>query len=394
MAKKSKPLTAAFVQKVRTPGRYGDGRGGHGLILNVHRTTAGRITSSWIQRIRIKGTVTHIGLGQYPFVSLSEARAKALENMHNVKKGLHPAGVPTFAEAVEVVIGIHAASWKNSGKSAAQWRASLRDYAMPKLGDKRVSDITTADVLSCIKDDWSTKQETMKRVRQRIGAVMKWSVAQNYRSDDPTGPALTAALPKGNGRRQHHKALPYREVAAALHTIRQSGAHWSTIAAFEFMTLTATRSNEARRAQWDEFDLDAGVWEIPGERMKMQRPHRVPLSPRAIEILALAKTMTGGAGLVFPTARGKAMSDNTMSKLLREQGIGCVPHGMRSSFRMWAAEQTNIPREIAELALAHVNSDKVEAAYMRSDLFDKRRLLMQSWASYLSSSLATVREIA
>lgn len=392
--KNVKPLTAAFVQKVRKPGRYGDGRGGHGLILNVHETTGGRITASWIQRIRIKGSVTHIGLGQYPVVTLAEARATALENMRNVRKGLHPAGVPTFKEAVEVVIGIHAASWKNSGKSAAQWRASLRDYAMPKLGDKRLNEITTADVLSCIKDNWSTKQETMKRVRQRIGAVMKWAVAQGYRSDDPAGPALTAALPKGNGRRQHHKALPYAEVAAALHTIRQSGAHWSTIACFEFMTLTATRSNEARSAQWDEIDVDAGVWEIPAQRMKMQRPHRVPLSSRAIEILELAKTMTGGHGLIFPTARGKAMSDNTMSKLLREQGIGCVPHGMRTSFRIWSAEMTNIPREICELALAHVNSDKVEAAYQRSDLYTKRAKLMQSWSSYLASSQAAVREIA
>ena len=318
-------------------------------------------------------------------MSLAEARALALENRRNVLKGLDPrAGVPVFAQAAEEVIKLHAAGWKDGGKSVKQWRSSLRDYVLPTLGDKRVDQITTADVMSALIPHWQTKTETMRRVRQRIGAVMKWSVAQGFRDNDPTGPALTAAMPKNSGVREHLKALPYAEVTAALETVRQSGAYWATVACFEFMTLTATRSGEARLATWDEFDLETVTWEIPGKRMKSKRPHRVPLSKRAMEILHEAWKKTGGNGLIFPSKTNRAQSDSTMSKLAKENNIGCVPHGMRSSFRQYAAERTNYPREVAELALAHVNSDRVEAAYQRSDLFDLRRQLMGQFSSYLA----------
>ena len=214
--------------------------------------------------------------------------------------------------------------------------------------------------------------------------------ARAHRETDPTGPELTAALPRNGNKRQHFKALPYAEVPAAIETVRQSGAHWATVACFEFLTLTATRSGEARLATWNEIDGD--TWIVPGERMKAGREHRVPLSDRAVEILNDARDRTGGDGLVFPSKTGRVMSDSSMSKLIRENGIGCVPHGMRSSFRQWAAERTNAPREVCELALAHVNSDAVEAAYQRSDLFDLRRRLMQSWADYLRGSSATIVE--
>lgn len=173
-------------------------------------------------------------------------------------------------------------------------------------------------------------------------------------------------------------------MGAAIARIRQSGAYWATVSCFEFLTLTAVRSGEARLARWDEIDVQSATWTIPGERMKTGREHRVPLSVRALEILEQARAMSDGSGYIFPSVTGRAMSDSTISKLIRENGIGCVPHGMRSSFRDWAAECTDAPREVCELALAHVNSDRVEAAYRRTDLFDRRRALMQAWADHIS----------
>ena len=226
------------------------------------------------------------------------------------------------------MIEIHAAGWKDGGKSAAQWRASLRDYAMPRLGRRRVADISTADVMAVLLPIWNDKRETARRVRQRIGAVMKWAIAEGHRGDNPAGEAIGAALPKNGVVRQHQRALPHAEVGAALAKVRGSDACRATVLAFEF--------------------------------------------------------------LVFPSLTGKALSDSTLSKLCRENAIGCVPHGMRSSFRDWAAECSNAPREVCELALAHVNSDRVEAAYRRSDLFERRRRLMETWASYLQAETGRV----
>ena len=180
--------------------------------------------------------------------------------------------------------------------------------------------------------------------------------------------------------------MPFREVGAAVATVRASGqAHWATKAAFEFLVLTAARSGEVRFAEWTEMDLAARTWTIPKGRMKGEREHRVPLPDRAVAILAEARGRTGGSGLVFPTARGRPPSDSTLSKLLRELKIGAVPHGFRSSFRDWAAECSDAPRDVCELALAHVNSDRVEAAYRRTDLFERRRVLMQEWAAYVAA---------
>ena len=178
--------------------------------------------------------------------------------------------------------------------------------------------------------------------------------------------------------------LPHAEVATAIVTVRASRANWATVAAIEFLILTASRSGEVRKARWDEVDLETATWTVPADRMKMQREHRVPLSERASQILAEARDWADGSGLIFPSVTGRPLSDNTLSKLLREQDIPAVVHGFRSSFRDWCAECSNAPREVCELALAHVNADRVEAAYMRSDLFERRRALMQSWADYIS----------
>ncbi|MCY3603361.1 MAG: tyrosine-type recombinase/integrase [Chloroflexi bacterium] len=388
--KRPKRLSATFVNTVNVPGRYGDGRGGHGLSLLVKPASTGGFSKSWAQRIRLDGKAANVGLGAYPVVTLARARQTALANARTVSEGRDPRNpasrAPTFEQAVEEVIGIHAENWKDGGKSAAQWRASLRDYAVPKIGDKRVDRISTADVMEVLLPIWSTKRETASRVRQRVGAVMKWAVAQGYREDNPAGDAISAALPKNSARRQHQRALPHSQVAEAVQRVRASKAHRATALAFEFLVLTACRSGEVRGARWDEVDDVAATWTVPPARMKAKLEHRVPLSNRAVSVLREARETSDKSGLVFPSPTGRVLSDSTLSKLLRELGVGAVPHGFRSSFRDWAAERTDAPREVCELALAHVNSDRVEAAYRRSDLFERRRQLMQHWSDYLTAA--------
>ena len=251
-------LSAAFVRTVTRPGRYGDGRGGYGLSLLVKPMANGRLSKTWSQRVRFHGRVTNIGLGAYPIVSLAEARKKAVANRRTIEAGLDPRGsrVPSFSQATEKVIAIHAAGWKPGGKSEAQWRASLTTYAYPRLGRRGVDRITTADVMACLVPIWHTRPETARRVRQRIGAVMRWAIAQGYRTDNPAGDAIAAALPSNMGRRRHHRALPHADVAASVARVRASGAYPTTVLAFEFLVLTACRSGEVRGAQWDEINLD------------------------------------------------------------------------------------------------------------------------------------------
>ena len=214
---------------------------------------------------------------------------------------------------------------------------------------------------------------------------MQWVVAEGFRPDNPAGDAIGAALPKRHQPKVHHRALPFREVGAAVATVRGSAqAHLSTKAAFEFLVLTAARSGEVRAAEWSEMDLAARTWTVPKARMKADREHRVLLSDRVVAILEEARGRTGGAGLVFPMVRGLPMSDSTLSKLLRELKIGAVPHGFRSSFHDWVAGCSDAPRDVCELALAHVNSDRVEAAYRWTNLFEKRRDLMEDWSKYVA----------
>ena len=381
-----KVLSATFVRTITRPGRYGDGRGSFGLSLLVKPRDNGRLSKTWSQRLRIDGKLTNIGLGPYPLVTLKEARDKALDNRRAVEKGGDPRqqrvsnDVPTFADAAEAVIKIHAETWKEGGRSEEIWRASLHDYA-GKLGPKPVDRITTSDVLGVLTPIWSSKRVTAKRVRQRISQIMKWAVAEGHREDNPAGDAIEAALPKHDAVQVHHQALPHAEVGAALRTIRESGAAPGTRLALEFLVLTASRSQEVRGARWEE--IDGATWTIPGERMKKGRDHRVPLSSRSLKVLAEARQLTNGSGLVFPSVRGGSQSDGTLSQLVKKLGIKAVPHGFRSSFRDWAAECSTAPREVCELALAHVNDDRTEAAYRRSDLFEKRRELMEDWAVYL-----------
>ena len=360
MKKRPAILSATFVKSVNIPGRYVDGRGGFGRTLLVKPASRRGCRKSWGQSIRINGRKTTLGLGAYPVITLAMGR--------DPRRASH--GVPTFTKAAETVLAIHAANWKSGSRSEEAWRTTLRDYATPRLGTMRVDAIATADVMAVLLPIWSTKRETARRLRQRIGAVMKWAVAQGYRSDNPAGDAISTAL-------------PYAEVGGALERVRASGAYPGLLRAFEFLVLTACRSGEVRGACWEEIDREAAVWTVPAERMKAGREHRVPLSDRALAVLVEARQFADGGGLVFPTATGGTPSQSGMPKLLRQSGIAAVPQGFRSSFRDWDAECTEAPREVRELALAHVNNDRVEAAHRRSDLFERRRTLMQQWADYI-----------
>ena len=383
---KSKKFTNRFVQTA-APGFYFDA-GCPTLCLKVKPTGS----RSWVQKISIQGKQTMLGLGGYPLTTLAEARDKATDHRRTVRDGGDPrvdkraSLAPTFEAAVEMVVAIKKEAWRGD-KSEAQWRASLREYAFPKLGARNVDRITTADVMGVLLPIWNTKQVTAKRVRQRISAVMKWSRAAGYRSDNPAGEVLGSALPKQTASKAHHRALPFQEVGAALVNLRgDNRTHWATKAVFEFMVLTAARSGEARGAKWSEFDLDDGIWTIPADRMKAGQEHRVPLSRAALAILENAAHYRDTTGLVFPGARSRLMVANTLSKFLHENGIRAVPHGFRSSFRDWAAELSDAPREVAELALAHIEGSATERAYRRTDLFERRRELMQAWADYLTAT--------
>lgn len=385
-----KRLSASFVRTINRPGRYGDGRGGFGLSLLVKPRSAGGFSKTWCQRVSLGGKPVNIGLGAYPIVTLAEARDEALRNRRAIAQGRDPRHrsplVPTFAEAVEQVIRIHAQGWRKGGKSEDQWRSSLNRFVLPHLGYRPVNEIQPRDVMSVLLPIWNTLPESARRIRRRIGSVMNWAVAQGYRKDNPAGDALSAALPRNAQAPRHFRALAFAQVPEALQKLRESRVYPTRALCLEFLTLCAVRSGEARHARWEEIDRESAVWTIPAERMKARRTHRVPLSQQALRVLSAARRLGEDSVLVFPAPGGQALNDASLSRLCGELDLGCVPHGMRSSFRDWAAECSDAPREVCELALAHVNSDRVERAYRRTDLFDRRRRLMQEWADYIRPS--------
>ena len=385
-AHREKRLTAAFIRTIKEPGFYGDG---HGLYLKVGSTG----TKRWVQRIVIGDKRRDIGLGSASLVSLAEAREQALQHRKAARAGQDPIaekrrlqGILTFEEAARKVHELNEPTWRNE-KHGKQWLATLEASAFPHFGTKRIDTITTFDVQAALAPIWNEKPETARRVRQRIGRVLKWAIVKGWRVDNPADTVGIGLSKHDRSQVQHRKALPYEAVGDALRKVQASGASAATKLVFEFVVLTATRSGEARGAEWGEVDLDKAIWTIPASRMKAKKPHRVPLTPRCLSILKEAeKLRQQDSALIFPgSARGKPLSDMTLSKLMKELGIAAVPHGFRSSFRDWASEQTAHPREVIEFALAHVIKDKAEAAYARSDLFEKRRTLMNDWAKFLDA---------
>ena len=393
-------LTALQAKAISEPGRHGDG---DGLYLNV--AAAG--SKSWVQRIVIEGRRRDIGLGSFPTVSLAQARSLAAGNRAAVAEGRNPLAekhetkaatrkgtpsVPTFAQASLQVIELRRPTWSNP-KHAVQWTSTLKTYAFPVIGDITVDSITAADALAVLEPIWTVKPETASRVRQRMETVLDWAVSHGYRLDNPAGRSLLKVLPTAKRLKKHHTSLPYERVPEALRLVRDSRANERTKLAFEFLVLTAARSGEVRRAEWDEVDWSRRIWEIPAARMKARRPHRVPLSNRAMEVLQAAGELSGPEGLIFPAGvENRVASDMTFTALLRRLDIPAVPHGFRSSFRNWVEECTETPWAVAEAALAHNIGNATQAAYMTSDLFEQRRELMERWAEFVGGDMEKAEE--
>ena len=366
------------------PGRHADG---NGLYLFVQPSG----TRSWIQRLVIRGRRRELGLGSVALVSLAEAREKALANRKLAREGSDPLaekrrrqGVPSFAEATARVVEQKQAGWR-SRAHGREWILTFERYAFPRIGKMPVSEVTSADVLEILAPIWHTKADTARRLRQRIRAVLEWAVAMGVPDRQPPVTGSTRSWVPQRDVVQHMRALPHREVAAAIRTARASTVPLAVRLAFEFLVLTAARWGEMRWAEWTEIDRENGVWTVPAKRMKANREHRVPLCGRAVEILDEARTLVEGTSpFLFPNQVGKQLEEKQLRRMFQKHGIAAVPHGFRSSFRDWAAEETDHPREVIEGALAHVVQNRVEAAYRRTDLFDRRRRLMDDWAAYLA----------
>jgi integrase len=385
MVKTEKGLDALTVKNIKTPGKYYDN---HGLFLRVELTGSKR----WVQRITIAGRQREIGLGSARLVPLAKARDLALQNKRSAREGFDPIAtktaqlsVPTFEVACIEVHSLYSPTWANK-KHAAQFLSTLKTYAFPKLGRRKVSDLSPADILSVLTPIWTSKSETARRLKQRISVVMQWAIANGFRSDDPAV-ALNSALPKITKKPKHRKFIPYDQVTECLNVVKASKASQSTKLAIELLILTGVRSGEVRGATWSEIDFDRSVWAIPGPRMKMKEDFSIPLSQRALEILTKAKNLTDGSELIFPGSKwGRPLSDMTLSKLIKELGFDADIHGFRTSIRMWVQEKTNTPFDVAEAILAHKVGNKVTAAYARSELLEKRRDVMEGWSSYLNLS--------
>ena len=379
-----KALSAAFIRSA-PPGRHADG---NGLYLFVQPTG----TRSWIQRLVIRGRRREMGLGAAGLVSLAEARELALANRKLARSGGDPLadkrraeGVPTFAEAARRVVEQKQSGWRGR-RHAHDWWRSMERYVLPHIGRRPVSEVNTADVLEILTPIWRVKAETARAVRQRVRSVLEWAVALDMRNDNPCDRVLPVLGPQ-NDIVEHRQALPHKEVAVAVETVRSSGKAAPMVKlAFEFLVLTAARSGEVRLATWAEIDTAGRVWTVPATRMNAKREHRVPLCRRAVEILEAARTLGDSGGFAFATRSGRPIGMSTMPSMLHQHHIPAVPHGFRSTFRDWAAEETDHPREVIEAALAHVVQNKVEAAYARSDLFKRRRRLMDDWAAYLAGA--------
>lgn len=381
-----KALTPREVSAIREPGRYADGGG---LYLLV----APSGSKSWMLRTLVHGRRRDLGLGGAGVVSLAEAR----EHAHRLRKVARAGGdplaqrrserraVPSFAEAARQFHASVSSGFKNE-KHRKQWLASLGSV-FEAFGAHRVDAVSSADVLAALSADWLKTPETSRRVLQRVRAVFEWAKAQGFRSGDNPAEGLTKVLPPQRRTVSHHAALPYADVPAFLTDLRGSDAGEVVKLAFEFTVLTAARTSEALHAKWSEFDLKAKTWTVPAARMKANVEHRVPLAPRCLKVLEAARGLADGGDYVFPgRRRSSPLSNMVFLMTLRRMGRDdLTAHGFRSSFRDWAAERTHVPSAVCEAALAHVVRNRVEAAYNRTDLFERRQGLMSAWAKFCVS---------
>lgn len=382
---------AALIRK-GVAGRFFDGSGLHLFIK------AGG-SASWVLRITVSGKRRDIGLGGANSVTLADARELARQYRVAVKAGSDPQAekrkrqaVPTFESVARAVHAEHAASWRNS-KHSAQWLSTLEAYAFSEIGNLPVDQIGVPEVLRVLSPIWLTKPETARRVRQRVRTVLDVARAGEHRTgENPVGPVLAKALPRQGGKAVHHAALPYDELPALFVRLQEPEAGGETSRlALQFLILTGTRTSEVLGARRSEIDLENAAWDIPGERMKTGVPHRVPLSDAALAVVHRALELSADPELIFPGARyHRPLSNMVFLMMLRRLGLSITAHGFRSTFRDWTAETTGFPSEVAEMALAHAVAGKVEAAYRRGTLFEKRRKLMEAWAGFVTGATGKV----
>ena len=394
-------LTAKMVTQLSEPGRYGDG---NGLYLVV--SPAG--SKSWIQRVQIGGKRTDRGLGGVAKVSLGQARKIATANLAAIQNGKNPfeAGhaptpvketpaIPTFADAARAVYALNLEEW--GAATAKRWLRRLEIHTFPTLGNRDVAEITRTDLADLLTPLRTENHETARKVRQALAKVFRWARAHDYRIDDPADDALGELVKKVKHVPEHHRTLPYCEVGAAIRKVQFGYALRVTGLAFEFLILTAARTSEIRGMVWAEVDLENAIWEIPADRMKAKRSHRVPLSNQAMVILrqvrhipdpdaaddSIFQLVEVTDGHVFRMPTGKPLSENSLLDRCEKDRIGATPHGFRTSFRGWAKAEYGARFEAIELALAHSIGTSVTQAYDREDLLEERREIMQAWASFL-----------
>jgi integrase len=397
-------LTARQVETAKTPGLKADGGG---LYLQIAPSGA----KTWIYRFQVRGRRRDMGLGSVDVYSLAEARRKAADSRRLVAEGIDPidqraalaarvaasaAKAIIFRECAERYIAAHQASWRNQ-KHARQWPSTLEMYVYPAFGAVPVAAVDVGLVMKVVEPMWSTKPETASRVRGRIEAILDWAAARGYRAGE--NPArwrghLENLLPKKSKVRrvEHHAALVYAEIADFIADLRH--LQGTAARALEFAILTAGRTSEVIGARWDEINFAERLWTVPADRMKAAKEHRVPLSKQALGVLEQMAAIRQSEFVFAGDRTGRPISNMAMLMLLRRMGRGdLTTHGFRSTFRDWAAERTHFPAEVAEIALAHTVSDKIEAAYRRGDLFEKRRQLAEAWGRYCTAPAKTVGRV-
>lgn len=409
MAAKAKELGPLAVSRMTKPGLHLVG-GVAGLALQV--TPAG--SRSWILRATVGGKRRDMGLGGYPDLTLAGAKIAARDARDKIRAGVDPIAeraaarsallnkggkAMSFEKAALAYIAAHEVGWRNA-KHIQQWGNSLKAYAYPVIGKLEVRDVDLTHILKILEPLWQSKTETATRLRGRIEQVLDWSTVRGYR--EGLNPArwsgnLKQILPAPNkvSKIKHHEALPWAEMGSFMQRLRESDGMGAR--ALEFAILTAARSGEVRGATWSEIDTEAGEWNIPAERMKANKAHRVPLTVDALALLKNIPRIVDN-DLIFSAPRGGQLSDMTLTAVLRRMKVDAVPHGFRSTFRDWVAETTSYPNHVAEMALAHTIGNKVEAAYRHGDLFEKRMLMMADWANFCGTfnagTVVSIRALA
>jgi integrase len=414
MPKRNPELNALQVKRLPPGTHFVGGVGGLTLQVGDRAPDAHQSPASWILRVYVAGVRRNIGLGSYPEISLAEARERAKAIKDQAKVGVDPirqkaaqkaaarqelAKAKTFKDCAEAYMATHANDYKNA-KHAKQWVSTIRNDAYPIIGNILVQDLSLDDMLAVLKPIWTEKTETADRLRGRIEKVIDFAISSGYR--DGSNPArwrgylsLQLPLPSRIAPTKHFDSLPYRLMPEFMAALRDRDG--SAARALEFLIHTATRSGSVRLATWKEIDLEERLWNIPAAHTKTDKPHRVPLSDAALDVLK-RQPRTLGSNLLFPSERGsKALSDmamNSVIRRMREDGdltVAAVPHGFRSTFKVWATEQTDYPSEMTEICLMHSVGDAVYEAYQRSDMFEKRRHVMNDWSNYVLSSKPTSR---